>query len=78
MTEHDNMPPSDASDLCLEHERRLTAGDRRFEEQGRDISDIKRVLGRPPDPSTSTDGTGMAGTLAQVAVDVKAMKGAKL
>ena len=50
----------------------------RLEELERGHLEVIAALGAPPDPSRGTPGTGMAGTLSQVAIDVREIRGATI
>jgi hypothetical protein len=46
----------------------------RLETLERGHLEVIATLGAPPDPSRGTPGTGMAGTLSQVAIDVREIR----
>lgn len=60
------MSPS-LDEIVREHGERL-------EELERGHLEVIATLGAPPDPSRGTPGTGMAGTLSQVAIDVREIR----
>ncbi len=72
------VPPRQASipdtedEITTEHRiENLETGQ---QELRRGQAELRELIGRPPDPSRGTHGTGMAGTLSQVATDVRELR----
>lgn len=63
--EHDTIPVCDTVECTQAY---------RIEALEDGLRDVIESIGRPPDPSRNTGGTGIAGTVSQIALDVRELK----
>lgn len=68
-----SMPDIEPDHVC-EQEDRIRVIEDGHQELRRGQAELRELIGRPPDPSRGTHGTGIAGTVSQIATDVRDLK----
>lgn len=68
-----SMPEIEPEHVCDQDER-IASLEGGLQELRRGQAETRELIGRPPDPSRGTHGTGMAGTISQIAVDVRELR----
>lgn len=68
------LPDSDPPEHSCSQDDRIETLETGQTDLRRGLAEVRELIGRPPDPSRGTGGTGMAGTLSQVATDVRELR----